>query len=87
MKDLCVAAYNGAIPLFKSADNMMLPVKIASVEARHASGLRDLLNPGQGGLTSGKLVNENGLDKSLSPAEVLAEAAPFFKTQFTAPII
>ena len=45
-EDLGVAAYNGAGQYITSPDYLTLAGKIVSVEARHASTIRDLLNPG-----------------------------------------
>ena len=44
-EDLGVAAYNGAAQYLSTADNLGLAGKIVSVEARHASAIRDLLTP------------------------------------------
>jgi rubrerythrin len=44
-EDLGVAAYNGAAQYLSTAENLGLAGKIVSVEARHASAIRDLLNP------------------------------------------
>ncbi len=44
-EDLGVAAYNGAAQYIVSPDYLLLAGKIVSVEARHASVIRDLLNP------------------------------------------
>ena len=45
LEDTGVAAYNGAGKLIKSADYLLLAGKIVSVEARHASAIRSLINP------------------------------------------
>ena len=44
-EDLGVAAYNGAAQYLSTAENLGLAGKIVSVEARHASAIRDLLEP------------------------------------------
>ncbi|MGI8496649.1 MAG: ferritin-like domain-containing protein [Gemmatimonadaceae bacterium] len=44
-EDLGVAAYNGAAQYIASTDNLLIAGKIVSVEARHASAIRDLINP------------------------------------------
>ena len=44
-EDTGVAAYNGAGNLIKNEAYLLLAGKIVSVEARHASVIRDLLNP------------------------------------------
>ena len=47
-EDLGVAAYNGAAQYIVSTDYLTLAGKIVSVEARHASAIRDLINPKSG---------------------------------------
>ena len=44
-EDLGVAAYNGAGQYITSPEYLTIAGKIVSVEARHASAIRDLLNP------------------------------------------
>ena len=44
-EDLGVAAYNGAAQYLSDVNNLVLVGKIVSVEARHASAIRDLLVP------------------------------------------
>jgi rubrerythrin len=45
LEDLGVAAYNGAAQYLAGTDNLLVLAKIASVEARHAATIRDLLEP------------------------------------------
>jgi demethoxyubiquinone hydroxylase (CLK1/Coq7/Cat5 family) len=45
LEDLGVAAYDGAAQYLTSPDNLLALAKIASVEARHAATIRDLLEP------------------------------------------
>ena len=44
-EDLGVAAYNGAAQYLSSTANLLVAGKIVSVEARHASAIRDLIAP------------------------------------------
>ena len=44
-EDLGVAAYNGAAQYFTDVNNLLAAGKIVSVEARHASAIRDLVSP------------------------------------------
>ena len=44
-EDLGVAAYNGAAQYLVDVNNLLAAGKIVSVEARHASAVRDLINP------------------------------------------
>ena len=85
-EDLGVAAYNGAGASLQSADFLLVAGKIVSVEARHASAIRDLLQPrttysvGEG---SDDVVDDNGLDRAFGFTEVLTAADPFIATQIT----
>lgn len=87
-EDLGSAAYIGAGQYLSSAPYLYLAGKIASVEARHASLIRDLVTEGtfvgndvvtisSGGTSS--VANNNGpagssLERALSPTEVVAVA-------------
>ena len=48
-EDLGVAAYNGIAQYLTRPDNLLVLAKIASVEARHAATIRDLLEPRKSG--------------------------------------
>jgi hypothetical protein len=81
-EDLGVSAYNGAGKLLKSADYLLLAGKIVSVEARHASTIRDLLNPNSMDFAGNDVVTvDNGLDMARTPTEVLTIASKYVKTQ------
>ncbi|UOQ53208.1 ferritin-like domain-containing protein [Hymenobacter cellulosivorans] len=73
-EDLGVAAYNGAAKLFTSKANLVLVGKIASVEARHAAFIRDLVQPAN---PFDEVVGASGLGAVLTPTQVLAAAAVF----------
>jgi rubrerythrin len=84
-EDLGVTAYNGAGPLLTNPDFLAAAGKIASVEARHASAIRDLLEPGEDGrlFAGDDFVNPKlGLSPARSPGEVLALAQPFIQQRF-----
>ncbi len=81
-EDLGVSAYNGAGQLIQSADYLVLAGKIVSVEARHAAYIRDLIS--NGSFADSSVVDANGLDKSRTPAEVLAIAGSYIKTAINA---
>lgn len=80
-EDLGVAAYNGAGQLLENADFLVVAGKIVSVEARHASVIRDLLEPGTDLFAGDDVVDGDGLDRALSPQEVLAAADDFIVTE------
>ncbi len=84
-EDLGVTAYNGAGPLLTNPDFLAAAGKIASVEARHASAIRDLLEPGEDGrfFAGDDFVNPKlALAPARSPGEVLALAQPFIQQRF-----
>jgi hypothetical protein len=81
-EDLGVAAYNGAGDRVKLAEFLTIAGKIVSVEARHASVIRDLLNPGSRDFAGDDVVDENGMDRAMDPGMVLAEANRYFATPF-----
>ena len=80
-EDLGVAAYNGAGKYLRDPGNLTVAGKIVSVEARHASAIRDLIlgnvrGSGTVGESAGVLqqvVRENALDRALPPNDVLDE--------------
>ncbi|WP_246455345.1 ferritin-like domain-containing protein [Hymenobacter citatus] len=76
-EDLGVAAYNGAGKLIKSAAYLTIAGKIVSVEARHAAIIRDFLEYNT--FVGPDVVDQNGLEKSMTPAQVVAVANNFLK--------
>lgn len=80
-EDLGVAAYNGAGQLLENVDFLLVAGKIVSVEARHASVVRDLLQPGTDHFAGDDVVDTNGLDGAMTPQEVLTAAGPFIVTE------
>lgn len=79
-EDTGVSAYNGAGQLIKDPKYLVVAGQIVSVEARHASAIRDLLNPG----SFASNVDAMGLDLVATPAQVLAGIAKFVKTPINA---
>ena len=82
LEDIGVGAYNGAGKLLTSSTYLGLAGKIVSVEARHAAEIRDMIEngtfaSGPAGVTSGNIVDANGLDIALTPTQVLTLAQPF----------
>ncbi len=79
-EDLGVSAYNGAGKLITSADYLLIAGKIVSVEARHASAIRDLLNPFTASFADDDVITvDNGLDGAKTPTEVLTAAGKYVK--------
>lgn len=75
-EDLGVSAYNGAGHLIVSPDYLVLAGKIVSVEARHASYIRDLIAYNSFADTT----DMNGLDVSNPPSVVLPIAQKYITT-------
>lgn len=85
LEDTGVAAYNGAGRLISNPGYLLLAGKIVSVEARHASAIRSLINPNSNDFAGDDVVNTTtGLDVKKNPSEVLAIADGFITTKFTA---
>lgn len=78
-EDLGVAAYNGAGKLLQDVNLLLVAGKIVSVEARHAAAIRDVINPMSMDFAGDDVIDEQGLDMALMPADVLAAAQPFIK--------
>ncbi|MBC7425531.1 MAG: ferritin-like domain-containing protein [Bacteroidia bacterium] len=83
-EDLGVSAYNGAGKLIKDDGYLLIAGKIVSVEARHASAIRDLLNPNSKDFAGDDVVIGLGLDISRAPSEVLAIAGKYIKDSIDA---
>ena len=87
LEDTGVAAYNGAGRLLKDPGYLVIAGKIVSVEARHASVIRTLINPGSADFAGDDVVDAiTGLDRALDPSVILAAVGDtgFIKTSFTA---
>ena len=73
-EDLGVAAYNGAAQYLTDVNNLLVAGKIVSVEARHASAIRDIINPKASGSIS---FAPKAFDDAFSPAKVAASAQTY----------
>lgn len=83
LEDTGVAAYNGAGKYITNAAYLVIAGKIVSVEARHASAIRDLINPGTAAFSGDDVIDSNGLDLAKEPKDIVAAAGGFIKTPFT----
>jgi hypothetical protein len=81
-EDTGVKAYDGAGYLIGGGAYLTLAGKIVSVEARHAALISNLLVPGS--YAASDQVDDNGLNKSATIAEVLAIANTYLKTKVSA---
>lgn len=83
-EDLGVAAYNGAAQYISDGNNLLLAGKIASVEARHAAAIRDLIAPKSGSQgDTGTSFAPKAFDDAFRPSKVAAGAQPFVVERLT----
>lgn len=85
LEDTGVAAYNGAGRYLSDANYLLIAGKIVSVEARHASAIRDLINPNSSFFAGQGAVDANGLDMAKKPSEIIPAVAALdiIQTPFT----
>ncbi len=84
-EDIGVTAYNGAGKFLKDVNYLLLAGKIVSVEARHASVIRELLQPNTRYFAGDDVVDPTtALDGKREPGEVLPIAQAFIKQTLTA---
>lgn len=81
-EDTGVQAYDGAGYLIQNPDYLTIAGKIVSVEARHAALIRNLVKPGD--YAGMDVVDSNGLNSSLTIAQVLPIANSYLKTKVSA---
>lgn len=86
LEDTGVAAYNGAGSLLQTPVYLGIAGKIVSVEARHAAAIRSIFLDEPKAFAGDDVVDENGLDLSLTPPQILSAVGDtgFIKTEFTA---
>lgn len=87
LEDTGVSAYNGAGRLITDPNYLVLAGKIVSVEARHASAIRTLINPGSADFAGDDIIDPvTGLDRAQNPSEILSAVGDtgFIVTPFTA---
>jgi hypothetical protein len=82
-EDLGVSAYNGAAKLLTVAANLELAAKVASVEARHAAYIRELIAVNSFA-DSGAVDATTAFEISRTPVEVLAIVKTYIKNPITA---
>jgi len=79
LEDTGVTAYDGAGYLIQNPDYLTIAGKIVSVEARHAALIANLITPGT--FVEPDQVDENGINRSATIAQVLAAANTLLKTK------
>ena len=83
LEDTGVAAYNAAGKYITNPDYLVIAGKIVSVEARHASAIRNAINPGSADFSGDDVIDANGLDVAKEPKDIVMAAGGFIKTPFT----
>jgi len=81
-EDTGVMAYDGAGYLIQNPAYLTIAGKIVSVEARHAALIRNLITPGT--FVGSDVVAANGLNNSLTIAQVLPIANTYLTTKVSA---
>lgn len=87
LEDTGVAAYNGAGRYITTPDYLVLAGKIVSIEARHASAIRSLINPGSADFAGDDVIDPTtGLGQALKPSQIITavSALDVIQTPFTA---
>jgi hypothetical protein len=87
LEDTGVAAYNGAGRYIVNPDYLLLAGKIVSIEARHASAIRSLINTNSADFAGDDVVDPTtGLDQARKPSQILSEVGmlDIIQTPFTA---
>jgi hypothetical protein len=75
LEDLAAAAYPPILPLFASSATKAILLKMSTVQARHATTVRDLLSPGT--FNDATTVDSNGQLITQTPTQINAALAPF----------
>lgn len=87
LEDTGVAAYNGAGKIITNPEYLLIAGKIVSVEARHASAIRSLINPNSKDFAGDDIISTTtGLDAARNPSVIINEVSQlgFITTPFTA---
>jgi hypothetical protein len=79
-EDIAVGAYHGVGQRFSDTSYVLLTAKMATVQARHSSYVRDILN--HNNFADSGIVNSKGLEQTLAPASVFAAIKPYLETKF-----
>ena len=85
-EDLGVSAYNGQGRFIDTSSDagltyLLLAGKIVSVEARHASAIRDLINPLSADFAGDDIIDNNGLEQVNNSSAVLSAAGNFIEEE------
>lgn len=76
-EDNGVATLNGAGRRVQLPEFLIIAGKLVSVEGRHTAVLRDMLNPLSRDFAGDDVVDENGMDRAITPDESLRNVSKF----------
>lgn len=82
LEDLSVAAYNGVIRVLTNNEYILTLGKIASVDARHAGYVRNILLHNSFG--EGSILDTNSMDRVLAPLAGFTALEQYIETKFDA---
>jgi rubrerythrin len=78
-----IGAYNGSSKFVSDLEIIKIAGKIVSVEARHATLARHMIQPDSKFAIAHEMIDANGLDVAYFPDEVLMKAQPFIKQKLS----
>ncbi|GAB4039848.1 ferritin-like domain-containing protein [Spirosoma jeollabukense] len=82
-EDVGIAAFNGTGPLIEDLELLKIAGKLVSIEARHATLARYMLQPKSYFSLGHELIDPQGRDWALTPEEVVKKAQPYIKQKIS----
>lgn len=82
-EDVGIAAYNGTGPLIDDVEILKVAGKLVSIESRHATLARYMLQPKSYFSLGHELIDPQGRDWYLTPAEVVMKAQKYIKQKIS----
>ena len=82
-EDVGVAAFNGTGPLIEDVEVLKIAGKMVSIEARHATLTRHMLQPKTFFALGHELIDAQGRDWHLTPEQVVMKAQPYIKQKIS----
>lgn len=83
-EDVGVAAFNGTGPLIRDVEILKITGKLVSIEARHATLARYMLQPKSLFSLGHELIDAQGRDWALTSDQVVMKAQPYIKQKISA---
>lgn len=82
-EDVGIAAYNGTGPLIEDVEMLKVAGKLVSIESRHATLARYMLQPKSYFSLGHELIDAQGRDWALTPPEIVKKAQPYIKQKIS----